>query len=93
MENKKLICKKCGSTNVKVDMVSNVISKRKGKSIGWRIFYWLCFGWLIDLMIWFFAFIPRLFYKLFKPKKQHDIRTNVEKYMICNDCGYSERIK
>lgn len=91
-DNNKITCPNCGSDNIHFEMVSNTFSKKRGKSIWWRIFYWLCFGWLIDLMIWFFAFVPRLVYKLFKPRKSDKVKTKVEKYMICNNCGYSERI-
>ena len=75
-------CKKCGSENVNVQTVSIVKNKHHG------VFYW-CIGWLIDLMIWACAFIPRLIVAIFRPK---GVKTNVKSYAVCQECGYKWKV-
>lgn len=77
-------CKKCGSEKVSVQQIA--INKNKKK--GWK--YWLLFGWAIDMMLWIFLTIPRLIIGIFKPKK---IVTKVQTKAVCQNCGYSWRIR
>ena len=79
-----MICPKCQSNNVNVQAVGIVKNKHHG------IFYWLCFGWLIDLIIWACAFIPRLIIAIFRPK---GVKTKVKSYAVCQDCGYHWKVK
>lgn len=79
-----MTCPKCGSTDVNVQIVTE--SKLKTKHRG--IFYWLFFGWLIDLFLWFFLTIPRLLVALFGHKRQK-IVTKEHTKCICQQCGYS----
>lgn len=83
MKNKKLVCKKCGSENVNVQRVSITKKKHKG------LFYWLFFGWLIDIILFIFLTIPFLIVKIFKPK---NTRTKIHSEAVCQNCGNSWKI-
>lgn len=76
-------CRKCGSPNVNVQAVSVVRNKHRG------VFYWLLFGWLIDLLLWIFLTIPRLLVALFGGKK---VKTTVHSEAVCQKCGYRWRV-
>ena len=76
-------CKKCGSENVNVQAIGVVKNKHHGLA------YWLCFGWLVDLMLWLFLTIPRLIVAIFKPKK---VKTKIKSYAVCQECGYKWKI-
>lgn len=80
-------CTKCGSENVNVQMVSE--SKLKTKHHGF--FYWCCFGWAIDMMLWIFLTIPRLLIAMFVPKKQK-MSTKHKKMAICQNCGNNWKV-
>ena len=76
-------CKKCGSENVNVQVVGVVKRKHHGLS------YWLCFGWLVDLMLWIFLTIPKLIKTIFGHKKY---KTKIERYAVCQECGHKWKI-
>ena len=76
-------CKKCGSENVNVQAIGVVKSKHHG------VMYWLCFGWLIDLMLWIFLTMPRLIVAIFRPKK---VKTKIKSYAVCQECGHKWKI-
>jgi predicted nucleic-acid-binding Zn-ribbon protein len=83
MKNKKLSCKKCGSENINIQRISITKNKKKG------IFYWLFFGWLIDLFLWLFLTLPRLIFAIFRPRK---VKTKVHSEAVCQNCGYSWKV-
>ena len=76
-------CPKCGSENVNVQAVSITKNKKHG------VIYWLCFGWLIDLILWVCLFIPRLIIKIFGSKK---IKTTVHSEAVCQNCGHRWKV-
>lgn len=80
-------CPKCGSENTKVELINKVKVKRKKN---W--FYWICFIWVYDLFLWVFFFLPRLILQLFKGKS-YTTKNKTEKHLICNNCGYTGKIK
>lgn len=82
-----MICPKCGSENTKIELVTTSQLKRKRN---W--FYWVCFIWVYDLLLWIFLFLPRLIIQLLKGKK-YKITSKTEKYLVCNSCGYNQKIK
>lgn len=105
MQNK--ICPKCGSTDVEVRVYqenqgSTTITKTKSKykQKGHGCLWWCCIGWwwwIIDLCIWFFAFIPRLIIQLFKKKKYKGSSVSKSKTVnktvyksvwLCKNCGH-----
>lgn len=71
-------CKKCGSKNVNVQAVT--VTKKKGKGI----FYWLFFGWALDIMLWVFLTLPRLIFAIFRPRKTKSV---VKSVAVCQQCG------
>ena len=78
-----MACPKCGSRNTNVQAVSIVKTKHHG------LFYWLFFGWLIDLLLWIFLTIPRLLVALFGAKR---IKTKVKSYAVCQSCGHHWKV-
>lgn len=75
-------CPKCRSTDVSIQAVSITKNKHHG------LIYWLFFGWLIDIFLWIFAFIPRLFISIFRGRK---VKTKVHSECVCQNCGYRWR--
>ena len=81
-------CPKCGSENVKIQMLSENILKNKHHSI----FYWLFIGWWLEIFLWLFLTIPRILVALFGHKKQK-IVTKHKSVAVCQSCGNSWDIK
>lgn len=79
-----MVCKKCGSSNVSVQAVSHVNTKKKG------ILYWLFIGWWFELLMWIFLTLPMLIFKLFGRSKK--VKTKVKSHVVCQDCGYQYQI-
>lgn len=73
-----MICKRCNSDNVNVLAVTETRTKRRG------IFYWLFFGWVIDLALWMFLFIPRLIIAIFRSRR---VISKTTTQAICQNCG------
>ena len=73
-----MVCKKCGSTDVNVQVVSEIKVKRRG------LIYWLVIGWWLELLMWFFFTLPWLIIKIFKPKRT---KTKLRKLAVCQRCG------
>jgi hypothetical protein len=78
-----MICPKCKSENVNVQMVSENILKDKHHSILW----WLLFGWYWVPIKWLCLTIPALIVKIFGHKKQK-IFTKHKSMAVCHDCGH-----
>jgi hypothetical protein len=75
-------CPKCGSENVNVQMVSETKLNKKRRGI----IYWLFFGWLIELLLWFFLTIPMLIIAIFKPKN-YKTKTKHKSMCVCQAIG------
>ncbi len=83
-----MVCPKCGSSSVNVQVVNQV--KLKNKHHGF--FWWLCIGWWWIPLKWLCFTIPALIIKIFSPKKQKAV--NIQKSIcVCQNCGYSWEIK
>ncbi len=76
-------CKKCGSENVNVQVVTE--TKLKTKHHG--IIYWLLIGWWLKPILWFFLTIPMLIIAIFRPKKQK-LKQKQKSMSVCQSCGY-----
>lgn len=76
-------CKKCGSTDVNIQVMEKTKPKRKG------FFYWLLIGWWLEIIMWIFFTLPWLTIKILKPKKT---KSTIYKIAICQNCGKSWRI-
>lgn len=77
-----MTCKKCGSENVNVQMVSETKLKRKHSLI-----YWLFIGWWLNPLLWIFMTIPMLIIKIFRPKN-YKTKTKHKSMFVCQGCGY-----
>lgn len=77
-------CSKCGSEKV----VVQVINEQELKTKGHGCLYWICFGWLIEIILWIFLTLPMLIIAIFKPKKYKTVN-HTKKIAVCNSCGHS----
>lgn len=75
-------CRSCNSNNVFVQAVNQDRYVRIKKHRG--IFYWLFFGWLIDLFMWTVFPFFKLISRFFGPKVQVFETTT---QAICQNCG------
>lgn len=82
-----MVCPKCGSNNVNVQVVSETSLYKKKKGILW----WLLVAWwwwVIEVFLWVFLTIPRLFVAMLKPAK-YDTKTTHHSMCVCQNCGHS----
>ena len=109
-----LTCPKCRSKNVSIQVIQEnlggtTITKTKGsiKEKGHGLLWWIFIGWwwkIIDLIIWFFAFFPRLVVHIigsvvFPKKKKYKTESTTithtsnkivyKKICTCQNCGAS----
>ena len=75
-----MVCPKCGSQNVNVQMVNEARFKDAHHSIfvGW---WWIPLTWLVFT-------VPALLFKIFGHKKQR-IVNKTRTVCVCQNCGYS----
>lgn len=79
-----LRCKKCGSPNVRVEVINQV--KLKNRHHGF--FWWLCIGWWWVPIKWICFTGWALLFKIFGHKKQKTVNKQHKVY-ICQNCGYT----
>ena len=82
-----MICPKCKSESVNVQVVADVELKNKHHGILWWLFigwYWVPFKWLV-------LTLPALLAKIFIPKRQK-IKQTEHKVCVCQSCGYQWEI-
>ena len=79
-----MICSKCGSNNINVQMVSESQLKNKHHSI----IYWLLIGWWLHPLLWFFMTGPMILGKLFGNKNKKLV-TKHKGMAVCQNCGNS----
>lgn len=90
-----MTCKNCGGSNISVQYVQTG-SKTKSKATTRKkkrgCLYWICFFWLIDFLTWCFTFWSP---SRRRSKTKGSSKTTIqnEKRAVCNECGYSWRIK
>ena len=82
---KTLICPKCKSNDISVQVVSDTHTKTKKRGL----LYWVSFWWFVEFIIWFLAAIPMLIGKLLRGKK---IVTDFKKFAVCQNCGYKWKV-
>lgn len=83
-------CKKCSSTDIKIEMITETKIKKKGKGFLWWI-YFLSIGWIVELLLWVFLTLPKLIYALFKRDK-FKVKTKTKKIAVCQNCGHSWKV-
>ena len=77
-----MICPKCGSENVAVQMVTET-GLRSGHGLVW----WLLIGWWWVPVKWFCFFWVALILKLFG-NKSYRLKTSQHSECVCQNCGY-----
>jgi len=82
-----MVCDKCGSNNVSIQVVNETHLKNKGRGC----IYWLLIGWWLEIILWLWLTIPRLLFLLFGGKRQK-IVNKTYKVAVCQNCGYSKKI-
>lgn len=77
-----MVCPRCGSSNVSVQVVTQTEVKDKHHGVFW----WICIGWWWIPIKWLFFTFPALILKLFGHKKQK-ITNKQETKAVCQQCG------
>lgn len=80
-----MVCPSCGSSNVNVQAVGHVQTKKKG------FLYWIIIGWWLEPLLWLFFTIPMIFAKLFGGKGK--VKTKVISHAVCQNCGKQWEVK
>lgn len=76
-----MVCPKCKSENVSVQVVTEIKEKRKK-----GLLYWLFIGFWWEPLAWLFLTIPKLFVALFSRKKK--IVSKQRTVCVCQNCGH-----
>ncbi len=79
-----MLCPKCGSSSVNIQVINETILKNKHHGILW----WLFIGWWWVPVKWIFLTIPALLAKIFIPKRQKAVNRTIKK-AVCQNCGYT----
>lgn len=77
-----MVCPKCGSNNVNVQMVTETQLKRKGRGLFW----WVFIGWWWIPIKWICFFWLALLAKIFAPKRQKLVQKH-KSIAVCQACG------
>lgn len=77
-------CRKCGSTNVTL----NVVNEMRVEKVHHGCVWWLFVGWWWIPVKWICFTIPALFAKIFLPDKVY-IRNRINTVAVCQNCGYT----
>ena len=106
-----IVCPNCGERNVSVQIIpentgGTTVTKTttRIRSSNHGCLWWILIGWwwwLFDLLIWIFAFIPRLIWGMTKKRKRAFStsvartvnNTTFHKTCVCQNCGYSWTIR
>ena len=79
-----MVCPKCGSENVNMQVVQDVKVKTKHHSIFW----WLFIGWWWIPIKWLIFTLPALIIAIFKPRRTKVV-TKEYTMCVCQNCGYN----
>lgn len=77
-----MICPKCGSENVNVQVINTVKLKDKHHGLIW----WCFFGWYWVPIKWIMFTFPAIIFKIFGHKQQRAINKQ-QTVCICQSCG------
>ena len=81
-QNSILVCPRCGSNNMNVQVINEVTLKNQHHSIWW----WIFIGWWWIFVKWLVFTIPALIFKIFGHKKQKAVNTQ-RRIAVCQQCG------
>ena len=79
-----MVCPKCKSENVTIQIVNEVKLKNKHHGIIW----WLLVGWWWIPVKWLFLTLPAFLAMIFIPKKQKTKNITKKKY-VCQNCAHT----
>lgn len=80
-----ITCPSCGSSIVHVQ--ATAIQKPQPRH---GIVYWLLVGWWLHPILWLWATIPMLIWRLINPNRK--TKTEVHSIAVCQSCGKSWRV-
>jgi len=80
-------CPKCGSDDIRVQIVQEQKLKEKKKGL----LYWITIGWLWEPFMWILFALPKLIVTILKPKK-YSVKTKSKKMAICQNCGKTWKV-
>lgn len=79
-----MVCPKCKSDSITIQVVNEQQLKRKHHSIIW----WICIGWWFVPVMWLLFFLPKIVLKLFRIEhKPQKIINSTKKKAVCQTCG------
>ncbi len=84
-----MICPKCNSENVNIQIVNKVKLVTKHHGIIW----WILVGWWWIAIKWVIFTVPALICKIFGIGKKKKIKNKEVKMAVCQSCGNSWKIK
>lgn len=82
-----MICNKCGSKNVSIQ----VINEQKLTTKHHNFIWWICVGWWWIPIKWIFLTVPALIFAIFVGKRKK-IKNIQKKVAVCQDCGNTWKI-
>ena len=83
-----MVCPKCNSENVNVQIVNESHLKTAHHSIIW----WLLVGWWWVFIKWLIFTLPALIFKIFGIGKKKKIVNKTYKMAVCQNCSNSWKI-
>ena len=78
-----MVCPKCKSENVTIQVVNEVKLKNKHHGIIW----WLIIGWWWVPVKWLFLTVPALLALIFIPRRKK-AKNITRKKCVCQNCAY-----
>lgn len=79
-----MICSKCKSENVNIQIINEqkLVTKHHG------FLWWLCIGWWWVPIKWLCFFWIALIFKIFGVGGRKKIKNKTVKKAVCQDCGH-----
>ena len=78
-----MVCPKCGSENISVQMVTETKLTMKRRGVLW----WLLIGWWWVPVKWLVFTVPALILKLFRPRR-YQLRQAQRAVCVCQHCAF-----
>lgn len=82
-----MVCSKCGSNNVSIQVVNEqkLVTKHHG------VIWWILVGWWWICIKWLIFTLPALIFAMFGKKKKK-IKNIQKKVAVCQNCGYTWKV-
>lgn len=75
------ICPKCGGV---MNYQVNTVSLNKNRH---GLIYWVLIGWWLHPLLYFFATIPMILWRIIHPNRKQSSKTKT--FGVCQSCGYT----